>query len=309
MTELTIVEVGPRDGLQNEAGSIPTDTKLRLIDGLGRAGLKVIEATSFVHPRWVPQLADADRVLEDLNRRPGVRYPVLTPNVRGLRRAVLAGAREVAVFVAASDAFNRRNINRSTAESVAIAADVVAEARVQGLRVRAYVSTVCGCPYQGVVPVEDVVALTGQMFELGVDEVSLGDTIGVGTPWQVQDLLESLTPRFGVDRVAVHMHDTYGQGLANSIAAIEAGVRIVDTAVGGLGGCPYAPGSSGNLATEDLVHALKDSPFEVGVDLDELVRITAWMSAALDRAPTSRVAQARLAACDRPAGVGAEGQR
>ena len=296
--QVRIVEVGPRDGLQNEPGTVATATKVELVQRLEAAGLRTIEATSFVHPRWVPQLADADEMFATLRRSPHVSYPVLTPNLRGLERALAVGVQEAAVFVAASDAFNLRNINRTTAESVAISHEVVTAAKREGLRVRAYVSTVCGCPYQGDVPVSDVLDLTDQMFSMGVEEVSLGDTIGVGTPGQVRALIETLTSRLGADRLAVHMHDTYGQGLANSLAAIEAGIRVVDTSVGGLGGCPYAPGASGNLATEDLVYALRGSRFETGVDLDALVRITAWMSEVLTRPVTSRVAQARLAAAE-----------
>ena len=291
----TIVEVGPRDGLQNEPAVVDTDTKIEFIDQLAATGLSVVEATSFVHPKWVPQLADAAEVMDGITPADGVRYPVLVPNEQGLDRALEHGVAEVAVFGAASEAFSRRNINRSIDESIEMFRPVVARARDAGLRVRGYVSTVLGCPYQGHVPVDDVIRVTVSLFELGCDEVSLGDTIGVGAYAQVQDLIEALAPHVLVDRLAVHMHDTYGQGLANTLAALEAGVTIADTSAGGLGGCPYAPGAKGNLATEDLVYALERSGVATGVDLDALVRVSAWMGRKLGREPASRAAQALLA--------------
>lgn len=292
---VTIVEVGPRDGLQNEPGTVPTDVKVGFIDRLSRTGLPVIETTSFVHPRWVPQLADAAEVLAAMTPAEGVRYPVLVPNETGLERALAAGVREIAVFGAASEAFSQRNLNRSIAESIEMFRPVVARAVEAGLRVRGYVSMVCGCPFQGEVPVEDVRRVTVELFELGCHEISLGDTIGVGTVGQVQHLLEALAPAVLVDRLAVHMHDTYGQGLANTLAAFEAGVRVADTSAGGLGGCPYAPGATGNLATEDLVYALHGSGVDTGVDLDDLLATTAWMADQLGRPPASRVARAAMA--------------
>jgi hydroxymethylglutaryl-CoA lyase len=292
---VTIVEVGPRDGLQNEPDVVPTDVKIRFIDRLARCGLPVVEATSFVHPEWVPQLADAEQVLAGIDRVPGVRYPVLVPNERGLDRALSAGAEEVAVFAAASEAFSAKNLARTIDESLEMFAPVVRRAKDADLRVRGYVSTVCGCPYQGEVPVADVARVTVALFELGCDEVSLGDTIGVGTPGQVGHLIGSLAEQVLVDRLAVHMHDTYGQGLANTLAALEAGVRIADTSAGGLGGCPFAPGATGNLATEDLVYALHGSGVATGVDLEELIATSAWMAHQLDRRPASRVANAVLA--------------
>ena len=296
---VTIVEVGPRDGLQNEPGTVPTDVKVAFIDRLARTGLSVVEATSFVHPKWVPQLADATEVLAGIAPVDGVRYPVLVPNERGLERALESGVSEVAVFGAASEAFSAKNLNRSIDESLAMFRPVVAAARSAGLRVRGYVSTVCGCPYQGEVPTGDVVRMTAAMLELGCDEISLGDTIGVGTPGQVQDLLAAVTAEAPVDRLAVHMHDTFGQGLANTLAAFEAGVTIADSSAGGLGGCPYAPGAKGNLATEDLVYALHGSGVETGVDLTALVDTTAWMAEQLGRPPVSRVAEAMLAKRER----------
>lgn len=293
--EVTIVEVGPRDGLQNEPGVVPTELKVGFIDRLSRTGLSVIEATSFVSPRWVPQLADAAQVLGGITRAPGVRYPVLVPNQRGLERALAAGADEIAVFGSASEAFSRRNLGCSIAESLSMFAPVVDRARSAGVRVRGYVSMVCGCPDQGEVAVDDVLAVTVALFELGCDEVSLGDTIGVGTPGQVAHLIAALAPHVLVDRLAVHLHDTYGQGLANTLAALEAGVRTVDTSAGGLGGCPYAPGATGNLATEDLVYALHGSGVATGVDLEDLLATTAWLHDQLGRPPASRVARAVLA--------------
>ncbi len=293
--QVTIVEVGPRDGLQNEPGTVPTDVKVELIDRLARCGLPVVEATSFVHPKWVPQLADAAEVLAGITPLAGVRYPVLVPNDKGLDRALEAGVEEVAVFGAASEAFSEANLNRTIAESLEMFAPVVTRALEHGLRVRGYVSCVCGCPYQGPVPVDDVVRVTASLFELGVHEVSVGDTIGVGTPGQVASLVGILAGHVPIDRVAVHMHDTYGQGLANTLAAFDEGVHVADASAGGLGGCPFAPGAKGNLATEDLVYACEGSGIRTGVDLDALVDTTAWMHRQLGRAPASRVAEAVLA--------------
>ncbi len=296
--KVTIVEVGPRDGLQNEPGVVATEVKVGFIDRLARTGLSVVEATSFVHPTWVPQLADAAEVLAGIDPVDGVRYPVLVPNEHGLDRALEAGVGEVAVFGAASETFSERNLGRGIDASLQMFAPVVGRATAAGLRVRGYVSTVCGCPYQGEVPSDDVRRVTSALLELGCHEVSLGDTIGVGTPRQVQELVHAVAADVGVDRLAVHLHDTYGQGLANTLAAFEAGVTIADTSAGGLGGCPFAPGATGNLATEDLVYALHGSGVETGVDLEALVDTTAWMAEQLDRPPVSRVARAILAKRD-----------
>ncbi|MFP5310116.1 MAG: hydroxymethylglutaryl-CoA lyase [Actinomycetes bacterium] len=305
--KVTIVEVGPRDGLQNEPDVVPTDVKVEFVDRLARTGLKVVEATSFVHPRWVPQLADGAEVLARVDVPAGVRTPVLVPNVKGLEAALAAGAREVAVFGAASEGFSRANLNRTVAESLEMFAPVVTTAKDAGLRVRGYVSTVLGCPFDGAVPHDAVVRVTTSLLEQGVDEVSLGDTIGVGTAGEVQALLGALVDAgVPLDVLAVHMHDTYGQGLANTLAAFEAGVTIADTSAGGLGGCPYAPGAKGNLATEDLVYALHGSGVDTGVDLDALVDVTAWMAGELGREPASRAAQAVLATRARQAAA-AEG--
>jgi hydroxymethylglutaryl-CoA lyase len=293
--QVTIVEVGPRDGLQNEPGTVPTDVKIAFIDRLARTGLRVVEATSFVSPTWVPQLADATEVLAGIEPAAGVRYPVLVPNERGLDRALESGVGEVAVFAAASEAFSQRNLGRSIADSIEMFRPVVTRATSAGLRVRGYVSMVCGCPDQGEVPVADVRRVTVDLLALGCAEISLGDTIGVGTAGQVHDLVTALETDVDVDRLAVHMHDTYGQGLANTLAAFQAGVTVADASAGGLGGCPYAPGAKGNLATEDLVYALDGSGVRTGVDLDALIDTTAWMAQQLGRPPASRVAEAVLA--------------
>lgn len=292
---VTIVEVGPRDGLQNEPDVVPTHVKVAFVDRLAATGLPVVETTSFVHPRWVPQLADGADVLAGITPRDGVRYPVLVPNETGLDNALAAGADEVAVFAAASEAFSARNLNRTIDESLAMFAPVVRRATHAGLRVRGYVSTVLGCPFQGDVPHHDVLRVTAALLELGCHEVSLGDTIGVGTIGGVHDLLDHLTPRTDLDRLAVHMHDTYGQGLANTLAALQTGITVADTSAGGLGGCPYAPGAKGNLATEDLVWALDRSGVHTGVDLTALIDTTAWMADQLGRPPASRTATATLA--------------
>jgi hydroxymethylglutaryl-CoA lyase len=288
---VTVVEVGARDGLQNEAVFVPTATKIELIERLAAAGLRTIEATSFVAPRWVPQMADAQEVLAGLPRRPGVRYPVLVPNLQGLERALQAGARAIAVFTAASDAFNRRNINCDVAESLARLQPVVAQARAQGLWVRGYVSTVLGCPYQGPVAVADVVRVAARLAEMGCEEISLGDTIGVGTPRAARELLRAVARAVPMAHLAVHFHDTRGQALANVYACLEEGVRTVDASVAGLGGCPYAAGASGNLASEDLVYLLHGLGCDTGIDLEALTAVARWINATLHRAPASRLAR------------------
>ena len=293
---VTIVEVGPRDGLQNEDETVATHVKVALVDRLAAAGLPVVEVTSFVHPDWVPQLADGADVLAGITPVAGVRYPVLVPNERGMEAALAAGVHEIAIFAAASEGFSRANLNRTRGESLEMFAPVVRTALDEGIRVRGYLSTVLGCPFDGPTPVDEVVRMTENLFELGVAEVSLGDTIGTGTVGGVHRMLAALDDaNVGVDRLAVHFHDTYGQGLANTLAALEHGVVVADTSVGGLGGCPYAPGARGNLATEDLVYALDGAGVETGVDLDALVDISAWMAGVLGREPASRAAQAVLA--------------
>ncbi len=288
-----IVEVGPRDGLQNEAAPVATCDKIALIDRLSATGLDCIEATSFVSPKWVPQLADAADVMAGIRRRDGVAYPVLVPNLQGYERARAAGADQVSVFSAASDAFNRRNTNAGVDESLARFAPVVERAAADGVRVRGYVSTVLGCPYQGEVPVAEVVRVAAALHAMGCREVSLGDTIGVGTPTAARAMLRAVADAVPMPALAVHFHDTYGQALANVLACLEEGVRVVDAAVSGTGGCPYARGASGNLATEDLVYMLHGMGIETGVDLDALVDTGAWLAGILGRQTSSRVTRAR----------------
>jgi len=290
---VTICEVGPRDGLQNEATIVDTAVKVEFIERLVAAGHTVVEATSFVHPKWVPQLADAQQVLDKLDRRPGVRYPVLVPNQTGLARAVDAGAEEIAVFGSATETFARRNLNRTVAESLEMFAPVVAAARSDGLPVRGYLSMCFGDPWEGAVPLPQVVKVAGELLAMGCTELSLGDTIGVATPGQVRALL-ALLVEAGVptDQLAVHFHDTYGQALANTLAALQAGVTIVDASAGGLGRCPYAESATDNRATEDLVWQLTGLGIQTGIDLPALVETSVWMAGQLGRPSPSRVVQA-----------------
>jgi hydroxymethylglutaryl-CoA lyase len=290
---VTIYEVGPRDGLQNEAETVPTAVKAEFVRRLADAGLPVVEATSFVHPRWVPQLADAAELLDGLVRRPGVRYPVLVPNERGLDRALEAGVAEIAIFGSATESFAQRNLNRSIEESIDMFAPVVARAREAGVAVRGYLSMVCGDPWEGEVPAAQVAEVGARLLDLGCFELSLGDTIGVGTPGHVDALLDAFAGRdVGVDRIAVHFHDTYGMALANTVAALRGGVTVVDASAGGLGGCPYAESATGNLATEDLVWLLDGLGVAHGVDLDALVATSRWMAEQLGRPSPSRVVRA-----------------
>lgn len=292
---VTICEVGPRDGLQNESAIVPVEVKLEFIQRLVDAGHQVVEATSFVHPKWVPQLADAEELLQRLPRTPGVRYPVLVPNARGLARALAAGVDDIAIFASATETFAQRNLNRTIAESLEMFAPVVSDAREQGLPVRGYLSMCFGDPWQGPVPLEQVASVAGRLLKLGCTELSLGDTVGVATPGQVRALLGQLSGA-GVDlaQVAVHFHDTYGQALANTLAALQSGICIVDASAGGLGGCPYAESATGNLATEDLLWQLQGLGIETGVDLDKLVATSAWMADRLGRPSPSRVVQAMV---------------
>lgn len=290
-----IVEVGPRDGLQNESRLVPSAVKVELIDRLGQAGLKTIEATAFVSPKWVPQMADAAEVMANLPRRAGVSYPVLVPNLKGFEQALAAGAEEVAVFAAASEAFSQKNINCSIAESLARFRPVMEAARERGIRVRGYVSCVVGCPYQGEVAPAAVAEVAARLLEMGCYEISLGDTIGVGTPAAVARMLDEVALRVPVERLAGHFHDTYGMAAANIYCALERGVAVFDASVAGLGGCPYAAGASGNVATEDVVYLMNGLGLETGVDLDRLVDAGAWICAELGRAPSSKVARAVLA--------------
>ncbi|MCD7097130.1 hydroxymethylglutaryl-CoA lyase [Stenotrophomonas sp. MMGLT7] len=287
-----LVEVAPRDGLQNETRQVATADKIALVDRLSRTGLRSIEATSFVSPRWVPQLADAAAVMAGIERAPGIAYPVLVPNEQGYRRARAAGATEVAVFTAASEAFNRANIHAGIDESIERFRPVLALAAADGVRVRGYVSTVLGCPYQGEVPIADVVRVAGRLHALGCYEVSLGDTIGVGTPGKARAMLRAVAQEVPVQALAVHFHDTYGQALANILACLEAGVRVVDAAVAGTGGCPYAKGASGNVASEDVVYMLHGMGMDTGIDLGALAATGRWLAALLGRDTGSRAGKA-----------------
>jgi len=284
-----IVEVGPRDGLQNEKAIIPAAAKIELIDRLTATGLRSIEATSFVSPKWVPQLADAAEVFAGIHRAPGVAYPVLVPNLQGYERARAVGAEEVAVFTAASEAFNRKNINAGIDESIERFMPVLERARADGVKVRGYVSTVLGCPYQGEVPVADVVRVASRMHALGCYEVSLGDTIGIGTPGAARAMLRAVAAEVPMAALAIHFHDTRGQALANILACLGEGVAVVDAAVSGTGGCPYAPGASGNVATEDVVYMLEGMGIATGVDLPRLVDTGRWLAALLGRSSGSKV--------------------
>lgn len=287
-----IVEVGPRDGLQNEKTIIATADKIELIDRLSQTGLRSIEATSFVSPKWIPQLADAAEVFAGIARAPGIAYPVLVPNEKGYERAREVGAQEVAVFTAASDAFTRKNINAGIDESIERFRPVLERARADGVKVRGYVSTVLGCPYQGEVPLADVVRVAAKLHKLGCYEVSLGDTIGVGTPHKARAMLKAVASEVPLPALAVHFHDTYGQALANILACLEEGVAVVDSAVSGTGGCPYAKGASGNVASEDVVYLLHGLGIDTGIDLARLSETGLWLSSLLGRETGSKVARA-----------------
>ena len=287
-----IVEVGPRDGLQNEKQAIDTATKVELIARLGVSGLKAIEATAFVSPKWVPQVVDNAEVMRQITRLDGVTYPVLTPNLKGLEAALATGVTEVAVFAAASEAFSQKNINCSIAESIERFVPVIESAREHGVAVRGYVSTVVGCPYQGDVPPEKVAEVSKALFDLGCYEISLGDTIGVGTPLKVQTMLAEVSKAVPMDKLAGHFHNTYGMAIANIYASLQMGMAVFDASVAGLGGCPYAKGASGNVATEDVVYLLNGLGIDSGVDLTSLVETAVWVSAQLGRAPASNVAKA-----------------
>jgi hydroxymethylglutaryl-CoA lyase len=290
-----MVEVGARDGLQNEKTLLPAQVKIALIDRLSSTGLTTIEATSFVSPKWVPQLADAAEVFRGIRKVPGVSYPVLVPNEQGYARAREVGVRNIAVFSAASEAFNRKNINASIDESIARFMPVIEQARADGVSVRGYVSTVLGCPYQGDVPLADVVRVARRLHDLGCYEISLGDTIGVGTPAKARAMLHAVAQEVPISALAVHFHDTYGQALANILACLEEGVRVIDSAVSGTGGCPYAKGATGNVASEDVVYMLHGMGLHTGIDLDLLVATGAWLAAQLHKETGSRVTRARTA--------------
>ena len=287
--KIQIVEVGPRDGLQNEKMWVETETKIALIEKLADAGLTKIEAASFVSPKWVPQMKDAFEVLSGIERRPGVTYPVLTPNLKGFERALEAGVTEVAVFGSASEAFSQKNINCSISESVERFRPVLEAAQKNSVRVRGYISCVLGCPYQGEVPFENVVNLAEKMLKMGCYEISLGDTIGIGTPLQAKRMVETVAETVPVSNLALHFHDTRGQALANIYACLELGVSVIDASVSGLGGCPYAQGASGNVATEDVVYMLHGIGIKTGVDIEKLIETGRFISDVFGRLPQSRV--------------------
>ena len=292
MSAVRIVEVGPRDGLQNEPREVPTVVKVELVERLADAGLPAIEATAFVSPKWVPQMADHTEVLERIRRKPGVDYPVLAPNLKGFEAARAAGATEVAIFGAASESFSRRNINCSIAESLERFRPLADAARQHGVKVRGYVSCVLGCPYEGEIAPPAVATVAQALYEMGCYEVSLGDTIGTGTPAKTKAMIEACAVRVPVEKLAGHYHDTYGQALANIYASLELGVRTFDASVAGLGGCPYAAGASGNVATEDVVYMLNGLGMRTGIDLERLVDIGEWISTVLGREYNSKAGKA-----------------
>ncbi len=287
-----VQEVGPRDGLQNEPGTVPVEIKVDLIERLAAAGLPAVESGAFVSPRWVPQMADSEEVFRRIERRDGVTYPALTPNLKGFERAMAVGVAEVAVFAAASETFSRRNTNCSIDESLARFRPVCAAAQQAGVAVQGYISTVLGCPYEGAVDPGTVADLAARLLAMGCHRISLGDTIGVGTPARAAALIDRVAEAVPLAAIGIHFHDTYGQALANTLACLERGVRVVDSSVAGLGGCPYAAGAAGNLATEDLVYMLDGLGMETGVDLDAVAAAGAFITGCLERAPASRVALA-----------------
>jgi hydroxymethylglutaryl-CoA lyase len=287
-----MVEMGPRDGLQNEPGVVPVEVKVELIDRLSDAGFPAIEAGSFVAPKWVPQMADTDKVMAAIRRKPGVSYPVLVPNMKGLEGAMSAGAQEVAVFAAATESFSRRNTNCSIAESLERFAPVCDTALNAGLKVRGYVSVVLGCPFEGEVEPEAVADVADRLYQLGCYEISLGDTTGMGTPAKTQRMLEAVGKRVPVGKLAGHYHDTYGQALANILASLELGVATFDSSVAGLGGCPYSPGATGNVASEDVLYMLNGMGIETGVDMIKLLEAGQYICAAINRPNNSRAARA-----------------
>jgi hydroxymethylglutaryl-CoA lyase len=300
--DVTLYEVGPRDGLQNEARLIPTNDKVTLIDALSATGLRAIEVTSFVNPKWIPQLADAVEVASRITRRPGVAYSALVPNRQGLEGAQKAGMKEIAVFLSASETHNKKNVNKTIAATLDAFADTVPPAIAQGMKVRAYVSTVFGCPYEGAVDPNKALELCRALRKLGCYQVSLGDTIGVGTPRQVRDVLSRVLAEIPAPEVAVHFHDTRGTALANILVSIELGITTVDAALGGLGGCPYAPGASGNVATEDVVYMLEGMGVHTGIDLDRLIDCSRLASSLVGHEMPSKYYRAAMGAKQRASG-------
>jgi hydroxymethylglutaryl-CoA lyase len=289
--QVTIKEVGPRDGLQNEKAAISTEDKIAWINQLSKTGLTYIEITSFVHPKWIPQLSDALEVATRIERAPGVTYAALVPNQKGLEKALTAQVDEVAVFMSASETHNRKNINKSIEETFPVLEEVVRAAKQEGKTVRGYVSTVFGCPYEGNVSVEQVIRVSERLFDMGIDELSLGDTIGVATPKQVQELLEIVLKRFPKEKLAMHFHDTRGTALANILISLEMGITTFDSSLGGLGGCPYAPGASGNVATDDLVYMLHGMDIVTGIDVERLTEAALFIQEKIGRPLSSRYLQ------------------
>jgi hydroxymethylglutaryl-CoA lyase len=289
-----LVEVGPRDGLQNESRIVPAEIKVEFINLLNKTGLKVIEATSFVSPKWIPQLADSEYVLKHIIRKPKVEYPVLVPNKIGFENALKAGAKEIAVFTAATETFCQKNTHCSLEESLNRSAEVIELAKKQKIKVRGYISCVMGCPYEGKVAVSQVVSIAEKLFDWGCSEISLGDTIGIGTPKQAQDLVKAVAAKIPKKYLAAHFHDTYGQALANLFAVLECGISIIDSSVSGLGGCPYAKGASGNVATEDVLYMLNGLGIATGVDLESLLKAGKFISDVLSRVPRSKLGQAKM---------------
>ena len=293
--KVRIVDVGPRDGLQAEPGRVPTEVKIELIHRLADAGIPAVEAGAFVSPKWVPQMADSEAVLHGIERRPGTVYPVLVPNMKGFERALAANVTEIATFSAASETFSQKNTNCSIAESLERAAPVCAAGLAAGMRVRGYISCALGCPYEGDIDIAKVADLAGKLLALGCYEISLGDTIGVGTPAKARAMLQAVAVEVPMEQLGLHFHDTYGQALANILACLELGVATIDSAVAGLGGCPYAPGASGNVATEDVLYMLDGLGIDTGVDFAAIVAAGQYICDALGRTPTSKAAQAFLA--------------
>lgn len=287
-----IVEVGPRDGLQNERINLATSTKISFIDQLSKTGLSVIEATSFVSPKWIPNLADHLEVFKGITQQPGVSYPVFVPNLRGFERALDAGVREVAIFSTPSETFCHRNVNCTVAENLAHVREIVQAAQKDNVKVRGYISCVLGCPYEGEIKSQAVADVASKLHEMGCYEISLGDTIGVGTPLKTQQLLEIVLQKIPLEVIAVHFHNTYGQALTNIYVALQNGVTVIDSSVSGLGGCPYAKGASGNVATEDVLYMLNGMGIETGVDLNALVQVGQFITHALGHASDSKVNQA-----------------
>ncbi len=292
--QVRIVDVGPRDGLQSEPQTVPVEVKVELIQRLANAGIPAVEAGAFVSPKWVPQMADSEAVLNAIERRSGTVYPVLVPNMKGFERAKAANATEIAIFSAASETFSQKNTNCSIAESLERAAPVCAAGLAAGMRVRGYISCVLGCPYEGDVDSAKVADLAGKLLAMGCYEISLGDTIGVGTPAKARSMLQTVAGEVPIEQLALHFHDTYGQALANILACLELGVATIDSAVAGLGGCPYAPGASGNVATEDVLYMLDGMGIETGIDLAAVVAAGQFICDVLGRMPTSKAAQAFL---------------